>query len=93
MPAAKAIIAAWGLPRNLLLGVYQTLLNDVAADPDKFLGERIAPHNAFRCPFVLDNPGGFPLKVWFVFAVARDEAKKELHVLGGRMSTMDEGLN
>jgi hypothetical protein len=78
------MIAAWQLPRETLLKVYDRLLVTLPGDPDRYLRDRIAPLAAFAYHFALTNPGPTGARRAFLFAIDRHDERGELHVVGGR---------
>lgn len=86
-------IASWNLSRALKNEVYNRLLNDLPADPDGLLVERIVPLMAFAYKFSLTDDRGIPYRLHFLFAVDRQDDTKELRIVGCRLTSEDRGEN
>jgi hypothetical protein len=73
------MIDSWGLSRATKIEVLNRLAIDLPSDPDRFLKEQVVPYaDRFTYPFTLkaDKP------LSFVFVIRRDDAKRELEVVG-----------
>ncbi len=64
---ARDEIASWGLPRSVLLEVYNRLLIELAADPDSVTQRLAAPSPTFVFQFILDDPEEEGFAFDFVF--------------------------
>lgn len=90
----KHDIAAMGLPRKLLLEVYNRLLQELPGNPDSVLGEQIIPlAHTFAYHFVLLDNERMPHQHVFMFAIERDDKQAELRVIGCRHTTDEAGEN
>jgi hypothetical protein len=85
-------MAGWGLPRTLLVQVYLRLQDELAAAPDQHLGDIVFPFAARSYRFSLTDPAQMPHRHFFLFVVERDDAARELNIIGCRHTTgPDEG--
>jgi hypothetical protein len=91
LESVKQTIASWSLSRDMVVKIYNRLLDDLANNPDQHLTERIPPLSAFAYNFILQD-SHMPYKHWFLFAVDRLENNR-LVVIGARHSTEDTGEN
>ena len=80
-PAVIETIASWGLPREVLLEVYNRLHINLRANPDAELAEQVVPYaNMFTYPLAVELTGLNPFS--FVFFVRRNQG--DLQIVAAR---------
>jgi hypothetical protein len=75
----RRTVGSWGLSREHLLAVLDRLLHELPSDPDRHLRQRIVPLDLWSYRSTL---GQAPFRLFFMFAVERDDQAHELRVVG-----------
>jgi len=79
-PKGTEALRLAALPREVIVQACNRLHNELGADPDHHLRERIVPLDLFSYRFTISLP---PKLYFCMFAVQRLDDTKELRVVGG----------